>query len=88
MGDFNIDYLTPREQQNLDTVLLPYGLTVNNTKETARVKGQSRSLIDYSILDHFDCDYFTSFVSDTPMRASKNKLIDHLATYVVSNVVK
>ena len=24
MGDFNIDYLTPREQQNLDTVSLSY----------------------------------------------------------------
>ena len=32
MGDFNNDYLTPREQQNLDTVLLPCGLTVIITK--------------------------------------------------------
>ena len=72
MGDFNIDYLTPREQQNLDTVILPYVLTVTNTKGPTRVKGQSRSLIDYIILDHFDVDSYTSFVSDTPLRISKN----------------
>ena len=86
MGDFNIDYLTPREQQNLVTVILPYGLTVIKTKEPTRVKGQSRSLIDYIILDHFDVDYYTSFVSDTPLRTTKNEPIDHLATSVVSNI--
>ena len=87
MGDFNIDYLTPREQQNLDTVILPYGLTVTNTKEPTRVKGQSRSLIDYIILDHFGVDSYTSFVSNTPPRTTKNEPIDHLATFVVSNIV-
>ena len=85
MGDFNIDYLTPREQQNLDTVILPYGLTVTNTKEPTRVKGQPRSLIDYIILDHFDVDSYTSFVSDT--ENIKKEPIDHLATSVVSNIV-
>ena len=87
MGDFNIDYLTPREQQNLDTVILPYGLTVTNTKEPTRVKCQSRSFIDYIILDHFDVDSYTSFVSNTPQRTSKNEPIDQLATSVVSNIV-
>ena len=87
MGDFNIDYLTPRGQQNLDTVILPYGLTVINTKEPTRVKGQSRSSIDYNLLVHFDVDSFTSFVSDTPMKTSEKEPIIHLATSVVSNIV-
>ena len=62
-------------------------MTVTNTKEPTRVKGQSRSLIDYIILDHFDVDSYTSFVSDTPLRTSKKEPIDHLATSVVSNIV-
>ena len=88
MGDFNVYYLTPREQQKLDTLLFLYGLTLIITKEPTRVKGQLRSLIGYLIKDHhFDCDSFTSFVSDSPRRTSKNEPIDQLATSGVSNIV-
>ena len=58
-----------------------------NTKEPTRVKGESRSLIDYIILGHFDVDSSTSFVPDTPTRSSKNETIDYLATSVVSKIV-
>ena len=31
MGDYNIDYMNTRERQDLETIVLPYDFTINNT---------------------------------------------------------
>ena len=56
MGDYNINYLNELEQQNLVTILIPYGLQIINTKIHTRIHGISRSLIDYIISDHFNAE--------------------------------
>ena len=86
MGDFNICYLTLNEQQKLNTVWLHFGLSVSETEEPTSVKGQSGSYIDYIILDSFDCDSFTLFVTDTPRRTSKiSKRTGWLSSYICSD---
>ena len=37
MGDYNLDYLTPLERENLETVLLPYGFSVASPNLPTRV---------------------------------------------------
>ena len=51
MGDYNIDYLNWKEKQCLDSVIVPYGLSVINDNQPTRVQGNSSSLIDYIITD-------------------------------------
>ena len=45
MGDYNINYLNTREKQDLETVILPYGLIVSNADQPTRIKGTSKTLI-------------------------------------------
>ena len=85
MGDYNIDYLSTRERQDLGTVILPYGFKINNTDEPTRVRGNSKSLIDY-ITDHFQAETFRAHVSDTPLRTGNKKQIDHFATSLITNI--
>ena len=49
MGDYNIDYLNLKEKENLEAILLPYGLQIMNTEQPTRVKGNSQSLFDFII---------------------------------------
>ena len=51
MGDFNIDYLKIQEKQYLDTITVPYGLNIVNTEIPTRVRGKSKSFLDYIITD-------------------------------------
>ena len=69
----------------METVFLPYGLIANNTDQPTRIKGTSKTLIDYIITDHSNAAFFTAVVSDTPLRTIVKKPIDHLATSVITN---
>ena len=86
MGDYNINYLNTRKKQDLETVILPYGLIVSNTDQPTRMKGTSKTLIEYIITDHSNAAFFTAIVSDTPLRTIGKKPIDHLATSVNTNI--
>ena len=86
LGDYNIDYLNKRERQDLETVILPYGFKINNTDEPTRVRGNSKSLIDSIITDHFQAETFHAHVSDTPLRTGNKKQIDHFATSLTTNI--
>ena len=83
LGDYNIDYLNMRERQDLETVILPYGLKINNTDAPTRVRGNSKSLVDYIITDHFQAETFRAHVSDTPLRTGNKQQIDLFATFLV-----
>ena len=41
MGDYNIDYLNNKEQNNTDIVLIPYDLKLVNTQPTRGDKTSS-----------------------------------------------
>ena len=86
MGDYNINYLNAREKQDLETVTLAYGLIGSNTDQPTRIKGPSKTSIDYIITDHNNAAFFTHIVSDTPLRTISKKPIDHLATSVITNI--
>ena len=86
MGDYNINYLNARIKQDLETVTLPYGLIVSNTDKPTRIKGTSKTSIEYIITDHSNAAFFTPIVSDTPLRTIGKKPIDHLATSVITNI--
>ena len=51
MGDFNITYLSPTEQMNMNSVLTPYNLHPANTKQPTRISRTTSSLLDYIIND-------------------------------------
>ena len=38
MGDYKIAYLNAREENDLETVTIPYGLIVSNTDEPTKIK--------------------------------------------------
>ena len=63
MGDYNINYLNQKEHNCLDTILTPYDLHVLNRTEPTRVKGASKSLIDYIITDLPNANVFETFIS-------------------------
>ena len=86
MGDYNVDYLNEREQNCLDTVILPYGLRIQNTNIPTRVKDDSKTLIDYIIIDLNNSEKFSNIISDTPLRTQKNKLVDHFATTTITDI--
>ena len=65
MGDYNLKYLNQRKREDLETVILPYGLTTINTDQPTRIGKKALSLIDYIITDHYNANSFSSFVSDT-----------------------
>ena len=84
MGNYNRNYLNQRERDDLETDILPYGLTTINTDQPTRISNKSGSLIDYIITDHYNAHSFSSFVSDNPFRT--NKPIDRFVTSVISNI--
>ena len=86
MGDYNIDYMNEREMQDLETVIIPYGFKINNIDQPTRVRGNSKSLIDYIISDHFQSESFNAYVSDTPLRTANKQQIDHFATSLITNI--
>ena len=51
MGDYNRAYLNNKDKQNLDTITVPYGLNIVNKEIPTRVRGKSKSLLDYIITD-------------------------------------
>ena len=51
MGDYNINYLNPTEKQCLDTITVPYGFRMLNRSSPTRIQNNSKSLIDYIIID-------------------------------------
>ena len=86
MGDYNIDYLNPKEKEFLETILLPLGRQIMNTEQPTRVKGNSQSLIDFIITDLPKSKCFETIVSDTPLRTLKNAEIDHWATSTITSI--
>ena len=86
MGDYNIDYLNWKEKQCLDSVIVPYGLSLINKNQPTRIQGNSSSLIDYIITDLPHAENFESVVSDTTLRTLKNTDIDHLATSIITTI--
>ena len=51
-----------------------------------RKKGATKRLIDYIITDHSIAEFFSCFVSGTPIGTIGKKPIDHLATSVITNI--
>ena len=86
MGDYNVDYLNNKEKQYLDTITVPYGLNIVNTEIPTRVRGKSKSLLDYIFTDLPGSVNFESYVSDTPLRNLDGEHVDHFQTSVISNV--
>ena len=64
MGDYNLDYLTPLEKENLDTVM--YGFTVASPYLPTRVCKSTKTHIDYILAENIDDE--KSFVFETPFK--------------------
>ena len=76
MGDYKIKYLNTREKQILQTVTLPYGLIVSNTDQPTRIRGTSKTLIDYIIADHSNAAILhLSFLTHLSVPSAKSPLI-------------
>ena len=43
MGDYTLDYLTPLEKENTDTVELPYGFTIDSPCLPTRVSKSTKT---------------------------------------------
>ena len=65
MDDYNLDYHTPLEKENMDTVVSPYGITVASPCLPTRVC-KSTKPIDYILAENVDDE--KSFVFDTPFK--------------------
>ena len=64
LGDYNINYLNSKEEENLDSIIIPYGLKVFFPNDETRISSSTKTHIDYII-----SDYETNgieFVFDTP----------------------
>ena len=74
VGDFNINYFKDVEKQNLETILTPYNLEVQNKEVPTRISRNTfnRSLIDYMIADNFTVNSTIVFDNAT--------FSDHFAT--------
>ena len=78
MGDYNLDYLTPLERENLETVILPYGFSVASLNLPTRVCKTIKTHIDYIIAENIldgKC-----FVFNSPFKT------DHFGSVVFTNV--
>ena len=51
MGDYNINYLDRYERNNLDSVIIPYGLNVCSSETPTRITQSSETHIDYIIAE-------------------------------------
>ena len=78
MGNYNLDYLTPLERENLETVILPYGFSVASLNLPTRVCKTIKTHIDYIIAENIldgNC-----FVFNSPFKT------DHFGSVVFTNV--
>ena len=51
LGDYNINYLDIKEKENLDSIIIPYGLKVFCPNEETRSSSSTKTHIDYIISD-------------------------------------
>ena len=66
IGDYNINYLNNKENQNLDTIILPYDLHLMNSRTATRHQNGSCSLLDYIITDNWLREKY-NYVFDSPI---------------------
>ena len=72
--DFNINYLHPNERNKIDTILVPYGLSVVNKTPTRR-----KNLTDFVIKDD-ELPHSNVFTFESPITS------DHKAIAMITNV--
>ena len=63
MDDYNLDYLTPHERENLETVILPYGFSVARPNLPTCVFKTTKTHIDYILAENIldgKCPVFNS----------------------------
>ena len=78
LGDYNINYLDSKEKENLDSIIIPYGLKVFCPNDETRISSSSKTHIDYII-----SDYETNgieFCFDTPYKT------DHFASFILTDI--
>ena len=78
LGDYNINYLDSKEKENLDSIIIPYGLKVFYPNDETRISSSSKTHIDYII-----SDYETNgieFCFDTPYKT------DHFASIILTDI--
>ena len=75
MGDYNINYFNKNEKESLNSICIPYDLTICNTSEATRQNCQSKTLIDYIISDVV---YNKHFIFEAPFKT------DHYASVMIT----
>ena len=78
LGDYNINYLDSKEKENLDSIIIPYGLKVFCPNDETRISSSTKTHIDYII-----SDYETNgieFCFDTPNKT------DHFASFILTDI--
>ena len=78
MGDYNLDYLTPLEWENLETVVLPYGFSVASLNSPMRVCKTTKTHLDNIIAENIldgNCSVF-----ENPFET------DHFGSVVFTNI--
>ena len=74
MGDYNKFYLDRYERNNLDSVIIPYGLNVCSSETPKRITQSSETHIDYIIAE----DTSKNIVFESNFKA------DHLSSLLVT----
>ena len=78
LGDYNLNYLDSKEKENLDSIIIPYGLKVFCPNDETRISSSTKTHIDYII-----SDYETNgieFCFDTPYKT------DHFASFILTEI--
>ena len=78
LGDYNINYLDSKEKENLDSIIIPYGMKVFCPNDETRISSSNKTHIDYII-----SDYETNgieFCFDTPYKT------DHFASFILTDI--
>ena len=78
LGDYNINNLDSKEKENLDSIIIPYGLKVFCPNDETRISSSTKTHIDYII-----SDYETNgieFCFDTPYKT------DHFASFILTDI--
>ena len=70
IGPYNVNYLQQQEKENIEFVVIAYGLEVLNKLHKTRVQNKPRTLIESIITDHQSLLY-EALLSDCPFRTSK-----------------
>ena len=66
MGDYILDYLTPLEEENLDTVVVSYEFILASPCLPTRVCKSTKTHIDNVLAENIDDE--KSFVDDNPFK--------------------